>query len=510
LGLFDSDWIVAVFCVLVAAGLCAYRLTLHNVLFGVHGSADGVFLGSALQLVHGVKPYKDYAYTYLPGGTLLLAPLALLGRVIGAPDAMAAARCLTSLAVAINAGLAAWCLHVRGRAAMLVAGLGLALFPLSISGAQSVSLEPFAALLCLIGILVIFAGETAPTRGRLTGGGVAFGLAGTIVIWAIVPMVVALLFVLAILRSARFTVALALGFVLPIAPLAGYAPHAFFHEVFGVQLGTGSAFAMVAVKARLLTTTGLGGFTAFHAGANVAVAVMAAFAALVVAAFVAGRHDLGLMEWYVLVATALVVAELLLVPQYFANYSYFSGVFLALLAGACVGSVAYGLDSWFARKTAAEAGAGSAAIIGVVLALSAFVFLQDRSFSAKYLATASDPAGFLRSHVPTGNCIVADSATLTLVADRFTPGTGSCPAVVDPYGLWLALDATHPPPNSTTVSAAVPAAWQGWLARANYLVEVSPRSTYLPWTDALVSWFSAHYQLVAGAPGLYVYARSGS
>ena len=507
--IFDSDWVVAVLCALVAAGLCAYRLTLHDVLLGVHGAADGVFLGSAVQLAHGVKPYADYAYTYPPGGTLLLAPLGLLGRAIGTPDAMAAARCLTALAVTLNAGLAAWCLRIRGRAGMLVAGLGLAVFPSAISADQSLSLESFAALLCLVGILVIFAGEAAPSRGRLTGGGLAFGLAGTIVIWAIVPMVLALLFVLAILRSVRFTVALVLGFVLPMAPFAAYAPHAFFHQVFGVQLGRGSAIAMVAVKERLLATTGLGGFTAFHAGPDAALAAMAVFGALVVAAFVAGRRDLGLMEWFVLVATVLVVAELLVVRQYFANYSYFSGMFLALLAGACVGSVAFGLDTWFVRRTSAEFGAASAAIVGVMLALSAGVFLQDRTFSARYLSSATNPAALIEAQVPKGRCVLEDSPTLALVADRFSPGTASCPTVVDAYGQWLALDATHPPPNVSGVSSAVPAAWQGWLARADYLVAVSPRSSYIPWTDALVAWFSTHYHLVAGSPGLYVYTRTG-
>src|SRR5579872_3085503 len=79
----NSDWIVAVFCALVAAGLCAYRLTLHDVLLGVHGYGDGVLFGSAVQLAHGTLPYKDYAYTSPPGATVLLAPLGLLGRVIG-------------------------------------------------------------------------------------------------------------------------------------------------------------------------------------------------------------------------------------------------------------------------------------------------------------------------------------------------------------------------------------------------------------------------------------------
>ena len=64
---------------LVALGVCAYQLSLPNVLFGYHYSTgnpydDGVYLGAALHLVNGVLPYRDFVLLHPPGITLLMTP----------------------------------------------------------------------------------------------------------------------------------------------------------------------------------------------------------------------------------------------------------------------------------------------------------------------------------------------------------------------------------------------------------------------------------------------------
>jgi hypothetical protein len=507
--LFDSDWLVAVVCGLVAAGLEAYRLTLHDVLFGVHGYGDGVVLGSAVRLVHGVVPYKDFVFTAPPGGTLLLSPLAALGRVIGTPDAMAAARCLAALAVTVNAGLAAWCLRIRGRAGMLAAGLGLATFPFAVTAGHTFSLEPFAALLCLSGILLIFAGETAPTRGRLVGGGLVFGLAGSMQLWAIVPAALALLLVVLVLRSVRFIIALVAGLLLPSLPFVALAPRAFAHQVLATELGKGAASLSGGVESRLLSITGLGGLTAFHAPPVAAVVLLAALAAVVLVLYVSGRSNLGLMEWFVLAASCLVVAEFLALPQFSDTYPYFSAVFLALLVGICVDNFVVVLDSWTVRSLRSPFGLGSALTVGVVAALAVILGLQARSFSARYLAGAYDPSALLDSQIPAGSCVLTDSPSLTLMSNRFTSLSPSCPKVDDTYGLWVSIDSKHPPPDFNSADPVLARRWQRWLADADYLVEVGPRSTYLPWSDAVVVWFSSHYRLVASQAGAYVYGRTG-
>jgi hypothetical protein len=508
-GLFDSEWVVAVFCGLVAAGLEAYRLTLPHVLFGVHGYGDGVVLGSAVRLVHGVVPYRDFAFTNPPGGTLLLSPLAALGRAIGTPDAMAGARCLTALAISVNAGLVAWCLRIRGRAGMLAAGLGLATFPFAVTAGHTFALEPFAALLCLAGILLVFAAETVPTRGRLVAGGLVFGLAGSVQLWAILPAVLALLIVVVVLRSVSFVAALVAGLLVPSLPFVALAPRAFAHQVLVTELGKGASFLSGGFKDRLLAITGLSGLTAVHPPATAAIALLAALGFVALVLYAAGRSQLGLMEWFALAASGAVVAEFLALPQFLDTYPYFSAVFLALVVGVCVGNVAVLLDAWSRRSLRSPFGFVSAAAVGVIVVLALLAGLQARSFSARYLEGAYDPSAMLATQIPPGSCALADSPSLTLMADRFTSMSPSCPKVDDTYGLWIATDSKHPPPDFDTANPILATTWRQWLGRADYLVEVGPKSTYLPWSSSLVIWFSSHYRLVASERGAYLYSRTG-
>jgi hypothetical protein len=51
------------------------------VLVGVQGNDDGVYLGSAIELVHGILPYKDFTYLHPPGMPLLLSPVAAVGEL---------------------------------------------------------------------------------------------------------------------------------------------------------------------------------------------------------------------------------------------------------------------------------------------------------------------------------------------------------------------------------------------------------------------------------------------
>ena len=117
-------------------------------LIGIHGYTgngydDGVYLGAATRLVHGVLPYRDFDFVQPPGITLVMGPVALIGRLIGTRDAMAVARCFTAAVTGLNAALAALAVRDRGRTAMLVAGVSLALFPLAVAADQSLLLEPY-------------------------------------------------------------------------------------------------------------------------------------------------------------------------------------------------------------------------------------------------------------------------------------------------------------------------------------------------------------------------------
>ena len=185
----SSPWsrpvVVAIGCML-AAGLCAWQLTLPGVLTGVTELDDGVYLGAAIRLVSGVLPYRDYVFVQPPGIVVLMSPIALLGRTIGSRDALVLARIVTGLVTGVNAGLIAWLVRHRGRLAMVIAGGALAAFPLAVTADHTLLLEPYLVLFILLGSVLAFGREEPSTR-RLVLAGVCFGVAGAMKLWAVFP-----------------------------------------------------------------------------------------------------------------------------------------------------------------------------------------------------------------------------------------------------------------------------------------------------------------------------------
>src|SRR5579862_545272 len=53
---------------------------------------DGVYMGAATRLSHGVVPYRDFVFLHPPGIILLLTPFAFVGREVGTASANEAAR----------------------------------------------------------------------------------------------------------------------------------------------------------------------------------------------------------------------------------------------------------------------------------------------------------------------------------------------------------------------------------------------------------------------------------
>ena len=83
---------------LLALALRAYQLARPGHLLGVGDYDDGADFGSAVLLIHGVLPYRDFIIVQPPGITLLMTPAALLSRLTGTAWAIAAGRILTKRA----------------------------------------------------------------------------------------------------------------------------------------------------------------------------------------------------------------------------------------------------------------------------------------------------------------------------------------------------------------------------------------------------------------------------
>ena len=273
-----APWAVIAACASLAFFLRAYQLTRPGYLFGVTEYDDGVLFGNALRLVAGVIPYRDFSMVQPPGGMLLMVPAALLAKAAGTGWGLAAARMLTVGADTANVVLLGLLVRHRGPVAAGIACGLYAVYPDAIVAAHTFLLEPWLNLFCLAGAVAIFdrdrlagsaprlrpagprlagsasrlarpvprprrAAPRAPRwsdRTRLLGGGLLFGFAVAIKIWALLPLaIVALLLLVAARRirpAATLAAGAAVGLGVPLLPFALLAPAALERGVLIGQL----------------------------------------------------------------------------------------------------------------------------------------------------------------------------------------------------------------------------------------------------------------------------------
>jgi 4-amino-4-deoxy-L-arabinose transferase-like glycosyltransferase len=506
---------------LVALGLCGYQLTLSHALAGIHGYTgygydDGVYLGTAIRLVHGVLPYRDYAFVHPPGIALLMTPAALVGRFAGTRDAMAVARLLTVLVVGINAALAAWVVRSRGRGAMLVAGLALACFPLARIADHTVMLEPYLVFFCLAGACVMFDrdGALAGSR-RLLVAGALFGFAGAIKLFAIFPVVAALCCCLPLVRRLRtYVVGLALGFGVVVLPFFVLAPRAMFHDVIVSQLGRGaSGRGNLPFPWRLVLMFGIGGLQSVQTRGSIADWVAAGLVVLVVAGFFAAGRRWSRVEWFLFGATAVTVTAMLSSAQFFEQYAYFAFPFGAMLLATSVGRIGEFATRASPRLQGRSADAlrlaGAVALPAVLVVGALSLIPSDVNAERALLAGAADPGSLVAQAIPRGACVVTDDPMILVNANRVVAAQPGCPKTVDAYGMWLTDNNQTPPPAEPPFPAAFTAKWRGWFERADYVALSVQLTNYIPWTTELVAWFNVNYTLELTLPRTYVYRRVG-
>src|SRR5260370_34374281 len=93
----------AVYAVIIAAtvlavGLRLYDLSRPGYLFGISEYDDGTDFGSAVRLLHGAVPYRDFIMVQPPGITLIMFPVAAATKALGTDAGMAVGRGVSALA----------------------------------------------------------------------------------------------------------------------------------------------------------------------------------------------------------------------------------------------------------------------------------------------------------------------------------------------------------------------------------------------------------------------------
>src|ERR1022692_3589192 len=312
---------------LLGLGLRLYQLARPGHLLGVTEYDDGADFGSALRLVNGAIPYRDFITVQPPGITLLMLPAALASKLTGTAWAMAAARLLTVAAGGAGVLLGGLLVRHRGVLAVTVTCGILAVYPGSVQAAHTVLLEPWLVLACLAGAVAVFDGDRLACGGRrLAWGGAAFGFAGAIKVWAIIPVAVILALSLpAPRRAARFLAGVAAGFLIPILPFAVAAPRRLYDGVVLAQLTRTDTRVPIGFRIQEIT-----GLTAWHPSAGVLAVAAVITVGLVAGAFAGAWLVTGWpppLDWFATATTAGVVLAFLAPDDFYYHYPGFLAPF---------------------------------------------------------------------------------------------------------------------------------------------------------------------------------------
>ncbi len=523
---------------LLALALRLWQLTRPGYLFGLTEYDDGPYFGSAVRLVSGALPYRDFVLVQPPGITLLMTPAALAGKLAGTARAMAAGRILTALASTAGVPLTGLLVRHRGVVATTVACGFLAVYPDSVAAAHTVLVEPWLAVFCLAGAVAVFDGDRLAGARRLAWGGAAFGFAGAVEAWAIVPVLAVLVLCLCRpRRAAVFAAGVAAGFAVPVLPFAAAAPERFYQSLIVAQIGPRPAFpapafcsprprvplpppscalprsgvSRVPIYPRLTEMSGLTylhppgpahlGMAQLPDHTVVALCVMSLVLFMVgglAVVTLAARRPPAPLECFALGTTALVVGMFLWPSQFHYHFCAFLAPYLAVAIALPAAAIA-------GRSWGRPLAAGLAAVLVVV---SAVIGVRAESQLRPDVTPATIEAA--ARLIPPGSCVVTDEVSLLLLADRFTAARPGCSPVLDGLGTDLALSGGLKPATGAGRVPAVAAVWRRAFEGARFVWLSTLNRRRIAWSPALRAYFIAHFARVrTDRRGDALYRRTG-
>jgi alpha-1,2-mannosyltransferase len=442
-------------------------------------------------------------------------------------------RILTAVAGGVGAGLTGLLIRQRGLLAVILASGIVAVYPASVQAAHTVLLEPWLVLFCLLGALAVFDGDRlADSRKRLIWGGLAFGFAGAVKVWAILPVLVIL--VLAARQPRRalgFAAGVVAGFLVPVLPFAALAPRTFYDSVVLAQLVRVDV-VRVTLSYRLHQITGLTDFSSL--GPVPLTIVTVAIVVLIVGCAVAASRRSGQaplpLEWFAYGATVLTIIAFLWPADFYYHYAGFLAPFLALavalpvarlvatlgpaarsatdpVTGSAIAPAGHGAGhragQWLARH-----GVASAAVIIVIMSIVQVGF--ETTLQPPLAPTTPGLTGTIVDQaqrvIPPGACVLADQASYAIAANRFGLSRPGCVPMVDGVGSDYSLSQGRNAASGAQYVPAVRALWLSALRGADY-VWLSPLSyKRIPWTAREITvYFDQHFVPAPGGPfGLYV------
>jgi alpha-1,2-mannosyltransferase len=500
----------------VALALLLFQALQHGHLDAIDEYDDGVYFGASLQLFHGILPYKDFAFIQPPMITVWLLPFAALASVAGTGAAMQVARLFVDLVAVSNVVLLGLLVRHRSRMQVAVVSGIMALSEGTVRSAQTILIEPFLVLTCLLALHCLLTdGVVTASRRRLLGCGALLGMAGATKLWAVFLLVAILIAVWPSGTSARVRLlaGAAGGFVLCSLPFLVFAPVNFLRDVFVTQaIRDGSGYTFVERLADLTGFVQLTAFVSTHGAVALVVLALILISALglIAAAFSDIRsRSANVLDRIALSGFVLIGVSLLISPTYYYHYGGFMAPFVALTAGAVIGRFQVRIrahdttaSSWQQRAKLTR----PAAWISVSLLLGGLL-----SSTGDYLVSAKPApqlADDLSDAIPAQGCVLYENPTVALLDDRFTADKKGCPDVIDWLGQERVLDNGQSATVSDTQDASLQRTIRHWLTHSDGVVVYGSNPG---WGHGVKSFLSVHFSIRAGnAPNMRVYVRDPS
>jgi hypothetical protein len=393
----------------------------------------------------------------------------------------------------------------------------LAVFPAALEAAHTVLLEPWLVLFCLLGMLALFDGDQLTgSRRRLLWSGIAFGFAGAIKVWAVLPVIVVLVLTWPALRWRlwlRYLGGVAIGFLVPVAPFALLAPRHFYDSVIVAQLSRVDV-TRVRIYSRLVSLTGLNDFSHIQPRTPEVVAFLIALtvAGLGAGAWLLSRRPPPILERFALGTAALVLVAFLWPADFYHHYAAFFVPFLALSLALPAGRLLAAMRD----RAGGRARVMTGALTGLAaLALVAMTVVQ---FHHESKLRAGTPGASADRQIPAGACVLTDLSALTLVADRFNSSASDCSAMIDPIGTDYALSHGRNGVSGAGRTPEVERVWMQAFQHAQYVwISCAPAASRgcnpwtnrrIPWTHQVLGYFHSHFRPVPGQrPPAHVFVR---
>lgn len=393
---------------------------------------DAVAWTGARALAAGGMPYRDFVFLHPPGVLLAMLPFGLGS---GGDDAvrLGVARLAVVALGAVNAVLVAYLLRRVGLAAMLVGGLGYAVWGAAAFAERTVLLEPGINLGLLLALVAL------QRRGRhaMTWAGLALGAACAVKYWAVVDVAVVLAWVVARGRAQgtwRYLAGVVVGAGAVAGPFFLLAPTAMWQQTVSTQLGRPVAGVALAERGRSFSPLSGLDLPDSHASGWIWIAVL-------VVVLVAGLSPLAAAvvrrvrpsdwrdEWWWAVLATVHVAVLLVSASFYYHYAAWAAAPLTLVGGAAAGRLWRRVPA-FPHRTAAVWAVVAVAVLGVAAVAAP---------RASGLFGDPAPARAAVTEWATGRTCVWGSAKELVWADAASRNLEhGCGVFVDGYGAYLA------------------------------------------------------------------------